>query len=84
MIITNIQNQTDSLISFDAKGYFEGFKVQVEGISNIGDYGHGVIMFYVMKEDEYLSTANSELELIINTNVIFPNNKTSSCRKVVL
>ncbi len=75
LIISNIQNQSDSLISFDAKGYFEGYKVQVEGISNIGDYGHGVIMFYVMKEDEYLSTANSELELIINTMSFFPITK---------
>lgn len=72
LIVSNIENKSDSLISFGAKGFFEGFKVQVEGLSNIGPHGHGVIMFYVMKEGEYLSTAKSELELIVKTMSFFP------------
>ncbi len=72
LVVSNIENKSDSLISFDAKGFYQGIKVQVEGLSNIGPSGHGVIMFFVMKEEEYLSAANSELELIMNTMSFFP------------
>lgn len=62
----------DSILEFSASGYFEGEKVIVDGLANIGKFGHGAIMFYVMKEDEYIASAEDELELIESTMSFYP------------
>ncbi len=72
LIISEIKNRGDSTFSFKAKGYYEGVKVLAEGLSNLGPYENGVIMLYIMKEDAYLASAKSELDLIVNSMEFFP------------
>jgi hypothetical protein len=72
LIIQQLELYSDSAFTFKADGYFEGQKVKAEGFSNIGQHGHGVIMFYVMKEDEFLASASEELELIHKSMTFFP------------
>lgn len=67
-----IELYSDTSLTFKGDGYFEGEKVIIEGFSNIGPYQHGVIMFYVMKEGEYLASAKEELELIHRSMTFFP------------
>lgn len=72
LVIKKSEVVSDSIFEFSSEGYFEKEKVVVDGLANIGPHGHGTILLYVMKADEYLSSAEEELELIESTMDFFP------------